>query len=111
VRFLIDAQLPPALAAWIVERGHSADHVRTLGLLAAPDEAIWSTALETGSVIVTKDHDFVEWAMARRPTTAVVWVRIGNATTPALIDRLDAVWDKVVQNLEAGAQVVEAGSP
>jgi predicted nuclease of predicted toxin-antitoxin system len=109
VRFLIDAQLPPALAGWIAGRGHEAEHVAELGLLAASDEEIWNAALSSGAVIVTKDHDFVEWATARRPGAAVVWVRIGNAANPALIARLDAVWEKVVQNLEAGALVVEAG--
>jgi predicted nuclease of predicted toxin-antitoxin system len=31
MRFLIDAQLPPALARWLAERGHEAVHVVTVG--------------------------------------------------------------------------------
>jgi predicted nuclease of predicted toxin-antitoxin system len=111
VRFLIDAQLPPVLAAWIAERGHETAHVADLHLSDASDEAVWSAALQTGSIIVTKDHDFVEWATARRPNAAVVWIRIGNAAKPTLIARLDVVWDSPVKALEAGALVVEVGRP
>jgi predicted nuclease of predicted toxin-antitoxin system len=32
MRFLVDAQLPPALARWLGERGHSATAVRDAGL-------------------------------------------------------------------------------
>lgn len=32
MRFLVDAQLPPALARWLTERGHDAVHVLDLGL-------------------------------------------------------------------------------
>ena len=108
MKFLVDAQLPIALAGWIAGRGHDAEHVANLGLLSSSDQAIWDTAVATGAVVLTKDHDFVEWAMARRPAPAIVWVRIGNAANTTLIARLDAVWDKVIENLEAGALVVEA---
>jgi predicted nuclease of predicted toxin-antitoxin system len=32
MRFLVDAQLPPALAAWIRDQGHEATAVRDIGL-------------------------------------------------------------------------------
>ena len=35
MRFLVDAQLPPALADWLVERGYEAKAVRDLGLREA----------------------------------------------------------------------------
>jgi predicted nuclease of predicted toxin-antitoxin system len=111
VRFLIDAQLPVALAGWIVSRGYRAEHVADLGLLTASDREIWDVALAAGAIVLTKDHDFVEWATARRPAPAIVWVRIGNAPNATLIARLDAVWDTVVESLEAGVQVIEANGP
>lgn len=111
MRFIVDAQLPIALANWIAGQGHQALHLADLGLLSAPDQVIWDTAISMGAVILTKDHDFVEWAMTRRPAPAIVWVRIGNAANTALVRRLEAVWEKVLQNLEAGALVVEASGP
>jgi predicted nuclease of predicted toxin-antitoxin system len=40
VRFLVDAQLPPALARKLAGRDHVAEHVADVGLLAAADSAI-----------------------------------------------------------------------
>jgi predicted nuclease of predicted toxin-antitoxin system len=41
VRFLVDAQLPPALARVLSEKGHEAEHVADLGLVSATDSKIW----------------------------------------------------------------------
>ena len=41
MKFLVDAQLPPALAYWLREAGHEAAHLEDVGLLHAPDGAIW----------------------------------------------------------------------
>ena len=111
MKFLIDAQLPVGLANWIASRGQGADHVADLGLASASDQVIWNFALETGAVLLTKDHDFVEWALTRRPAPAVVWVRFGNVSNATLVARLDAVWEKVMETLAAGALVVEASGP
>ncbi|HSM28057.1 MAG TPA: DUF5615 family PIN-like protein [Thioalkalivibrio sp.] len=35
MRFLVDAQLPPALARWLSAQGCPADHVADLGMEAA----------------------------------------------------------------------------
>lgn len=58
MRFLVDVQLPPALARWLVERGHQAGHVADLGIAGASDRVVWERAAITGAVIVTKDEDF-----------------------------------------------------
>ena len=42
MRFLVDAQLPPALALWLAAMGHEADHVADKGMQAASDAAICS---------------------------------------------------------------------
>jgi predicted nuclease of predicted toxin-antitoxin system len=41
VRFLVDAQLPPALARWLVEQRYLAEHVYDLGMASADDRVIW----------------------------------------------------------------------
>jgi len=58
VKILVDAQMSPALAAWLRAHGHDAQAVREVGLREADDSAIWAHALQTGAVIVTKDEDF-----------------------------------------------------
>jgi predicted nuclease of predicted toxin-antitoxin system len=65
VRFLVDANLPPALADWLTGRGCDAIHVRETGSASRPDREIWSEALAGGFLIITKDQDF-----ARRRSAA-----------------------------------------
>lgn len=59
MRFLVDAQLPPALARHLVFLGHEASHVADAGLLVARDQEIWRYAEGCDAVLVTKDEDFV----------------------------------------------------
>ena len=44
MRFLIDANLPFALAHWIGEQGDHAEHVSDAGLASADDRDIWAYA-------------------------------------------------------------------
>jgi len=45
VKFLIDAQLPPALARVLTATGHEAQHLEDAGLRHAKDGTIWHHAL------------------------------------------------------------------
>ena len=111
MRFLVDAQLPPTLAGWLRELGHEADHVLDLGMLDAPDQDVWTIAASSGAVIVTKDRDFVEWAVARDPAPQVLWLRMGNIGNISLIARLEAAWSLIEDSLVSGVRIVEAGRP
>jgi len=84
VKFLVDAQLPPALARWLQEAGHEAAHVEDVGLRAADDSAIWAHALQSGAIIVTKDEDFAARAAQAATAPVVVWLRVGNTTNRVL---------------------------
>jgi predicted nuclease of predicted toxin-antitoxin system len=59
MRFLVDAQLPPALARWIAAQGHVAEHVASALAPTEPDAAIVHYAIANGAVIITKDSDFL----------------------------------------------------
>ena len=61
MRFLVDAQLPPAWR-YLEERGHVAEHVADAGLLSAPDAAIWEYAIAHAAVVITKDEDCIREA-------------------------------------------------
>lgn len=57
----IDAQLSPALAAWI-NRNYGdleAKSVRAVGLRDAGDEEIYRAARRTEVIVMTKDSDFL----------------------------------------------------
>ncbi|MGH8017427.1 MAG: DUF5615 family PIN-like protein [Opitutaceae bacterium] len=83
MKFLIDAQLPPALARWLREAGHETEHVEGVGLREADDTAIWAHALQSGAVIMTKDEDFAVRSTRETPAPVIVWLRVGNSTNPA----------------------------
>ena len=78
LRFLVDAQLPPALARKIASFGYAAEHLLDLGLLAANDSEVWDYALANEAVIITKDEDFAIRASVSKSAPAIVWVRIGK---------------------------------
>ena len=107
MRFLVDAQLPPALARFLVEHGHEAEHVVDVGLLQAEDSAIWDYALRASAVIVTKDEDFATRITLDQRGPAIVWIRVGNATRRELLRRLEPLLSSIEATLNAGEKLVE----
>ena len=65
MRFVIDAQLPPALARLLTAQGHTAEHVADIGLRDADDSPIWAYALELQAIIVTKGTKIYRTACSR----------------------------------------------
>ncbi|MDP3257136.1 MAG: DUF5615 family PIN-like protein [Bosea sp. (in: a-proteobacteria)] len=106
-RFLIDAQLPPALAERLTAAGFESSHVHRIGLGGASDRAIWRRARETADALITKDVDFVLLARTDSSGPAVVWIRIGNVTNAALWRALEPALPDIVAALRAGERIVE----
>jgi predicted nuclease of predicted toxin-antitoxin system len=107
VRFLVDAQLPPALARQIASTGHDAEHVGDCGFLQASDVEIWEHAHANGAVFITKDEDFVTMRALNASGPAIVWVRVGNTTRHALLSRFATMFSSILSALERGETVVE----
>lgn len=106
MRFLVDAQLPPALARRIEARGHEAEHVADRGMASASDDTIRRYAERAGAVIVTKDEDFaVHHILSSGP--AIVWLRVGNTRRSALLQRMDNELGTIVSALQRGETLVE----
>ncbi len=64
MKFLVDNQLPPALARMIVtELNAEAAHVTDIGLRDAPDAALWTFAAQNDLILISKDEDFARLAM------------------------------------------------
>ena len=108
MRFLVDTQLPQALAGWLREQGHEAEHVLEIGLAQGKDTLIWRHAQECGAVIMTKDEDFAEWVIRGRPGPAVVWLRLGNCSNRTLHGWLEPLLPAIVRQLEQGDRLIEA---
>jgi hypothetical protein len=37
----------------------------------------------------------------------VVWLRLGNCRTPALLTAMEQAWPEIVRQLDAGARLIE----
>ena len=107
MNFLVDAQLPPALARWIDRQGHQATHIFEIGLETAKDGPIWEHARRDNAIIMTKDEDFADrWLLSDRPVP-LIWIRRGNCSNRALLVWLEPLWLDVLRRLEQGEQFVE----
>lgn len=107
MRFLVDAQLPPALARWLGEQGLSAASAREAGLRDSDDGSIWNFAATGGWTVVTKDEDFVDRCLGNPASPAIVWLRIGNCTNRILFAWLSPMLPEIVRQLESGQRLVE----
>jgi len=107
VRFLVDAQLPPALARWLVSQVHEAEHVADIGLASARDLDIWKYAQITGAVMISKDEDFAILRARQSVPPAVVWLRVGNTTRRSLLTWMPRCFPEVMRALQAGELLVE----
>jgi predicted nuclease of predicted toxin-antitoxin system len=104
---LVDAQLPPALAAWFGEHGLSATAVRSIGLRDSDDGSIWEYVISGGWTLVTKDEDFVDRCLNNPGMPTVVWLRIGNCTNEALFAWLEPMLPDIVKRLKGGERLIE----
>ncbi len=86
MKFLVDNQLPMALAQYLRTRGFDCQHVLEIGLAEASDADICRYATGDERVIISKDQDFLY--LANRPETKIklIWVRLGNCRTSALLE-------------------------
>ncbi len=107
MKFLVDAQLPPALACWLREAGHEAEHVEDLGLREADDGAIWASALESGAIIVTKDEDFAARSAQAPTAPLIVWLRVGNTTNRVLRTWFEVRLTGIIELAGQGHRLIE----
>jgi predicted nuclease of predicted toxin-antitoxin system len=105
--FLLDMNLPPAMADWLRSRGHDAVHVREIGLAHLPDREVFARAAEDGRIVVTFDLDFGEIVgLAGATGSGVVLLRLRLARQHHLRERLQAAISRAAEALQAGATVV-----
>lgn len=107
MKLIVDAQLPPSLAEALRRVGCDAVAVRDIGLREARDVAIWDYALQNNAAILTKDEDFAERCLRSQNSPIVIWLRIGNATNPVLLDWLMPILPAVLARIEAGDRLIE----
>ena len=73
MKYLVDNQLPSALARFLASRGIEAFHVADLNLDMASDIEIWTYAKENDFVVISKDQDFLNFA-TKSKDGKLIWV-------------------------------------
>lgn len=106
-RFLVDAQLPPALARWLAAQGHEASHVGDVGLQAASDAAIWDYAVGYNAAIITKDEDFARRKVLGATGPCVIWIRLPNARRRDLLVWFEAALPSIAAALDRAETLIE----
>jgi predicted nuclease of predicted toxin-antitoxin system len=81
VKLPFDQNLPRVLAGRLVGIFPGSQHVTSVGLDRASDQAVWDHASASGLTIVSKDADFNQLSFLHGAPPRVVWLRIGNCTT------------------------------
>jgi len=107
VKFLVDNQLPAALARFLASRGVECQHVLDVDLGEATDVEIWRHASRNNCVVISKDEDFLYLAKARSSNARLIWIRLGNCRTKALLAAVERSWPEIEAGLEAGEQIIE----
>lgn len=107
MRFLVDAQLPPALARWLASQGHAAEHVGDLGLHDATDAALWAIAQDRGATIISKDEDFAILRTRLTDGPSIVWIRKGNVGRKDLLTWFAPMLASVCDALDRGETLIE----
>ena len=104
----VDAQLSPEIAPWITATFHLEAHaLRDLGLRDATDLLIFRTAAQPGTIILTKDVDFVDLVKRHGPPPAVLRLLCGNTSNERLRVILTSALPGALRLLQAGDPFVE----
>jgi len=110
MKFWVDAQLPPALAAWLTgQYGVEASSLRDLGLRDATDNEIFDAARQAGLVMISKDSDFVDLVSRHGAPPQLLWVTCGNVTNRKLQTAFNKTFAEALAALSAGQSIVEIG--
>ncbi|MGA0560643.1 DUF5615 family PIN-like protein [Larkinella sp. VNQ87] len=111
LRFLVDTQLPPILAAFLCRKGFDAIHTTFFseGYLLE-DEQISQIAIEHNRIIITKDNDFSMHYFLKGAPPKVLHLAVGNIRNRDLIDWLDTVLIAIVSSFESGSDMIEINS-
>lgn len=88
MKLLLDQNLSRNLLGGLRDLCPDSTHVAAVGLATATDREIWDYAGTHGYTIVSKDSDFRQLAFLQGPPPKVVWLRLGNVNTSAVLQTL-----------------------
>lgn len=87
---LFDENLSRRLVGLLAAEYPGSEHVESAGLLGADDLTVWNYAAARGLMVVSKDSDLRHLALLHGPPPKVIWLRVGNGPTAAVVALLRA---------------------
>ncbi len=97
MKLLLDNNLSPKLVMKLTDNFPNSSHVFELGLDKASDLEGWNVARREGFCLVTKDADFNEILAAKGFPPKVIWIRLGNCTTNAILKLLLTHFETILE--------------
>lgn len=88
LKLLLDENLSDRIVPLILDLYPGSSHVKQHELAHADDQAIWNFARYHSYMIVSKDADFHQLALLAGAPPKVLYLRLGNASTTSIIERL-----------------------
>lgn len=111
MRFLVDLNLSPRLAARLNELGHDAVHASDLGLDARPDREVMDRARREERVIISADTDFGMILASTHATSPsfVLVRRMQGRRVDDLVELIASSLPQIEEALGEGSVVVLGG--
>ena len=78
MKLLLDEMFAERLVELLADVFPESQHVRRAGLHNTHDSVIWDAARQHGFVLVTKDADFLRFAVGSTHAAKLVYVNLGN---------------------------------
>ena len=107
MRFLADGGISPRTVEFLIQLGHEAVHVRTLGMQRAADSEVVERARADSSIVLTFDLDFGEvLALGVLDRPSVIIFRLADERSSSVDQRLSAVLAECSAELVSGAIIL-----
>src|SRR5436309_5497704 len=107
MRSLADSGLSPLTVESLVQLGHEAVHVRTLGMQRASEREVVERARADSSVVLTFDLDFGDvLALGVLDKPSVIIFRLADERSESVNQRLSAVLAERSADLESGVLIL-----
>ncbi len=109
MKIWVDAQLSPAIAAWLNRTFEdiTAASLHSLDLRDAIDYDIFTKARLENAIIMSKDDDFIQLIEKYGSPPKLLWITCGNTSNARLKEVLSLTLKKALTLLEKGENIVE----
>jgi predicted nuclease of predicted toxin-antitoxin system len=107
LRFIVDTQLPPRLAAFLREQRLDAVHTTDFSQgHMLQDAEIRAIARAENRIIITKDSDFFDYYIVKGSPPMVLLLKVGNVSNADLIALFASKIDGIISMFENNSTMI-----